>query len=132
LRTLFAFLVAPLAPGLLLALPDFVAGNSEMASWYLEGSALAGYPVALVLGVPAYFLLRWKGWVALRFYFAAGFVMGAGAYFMAFVDGNVLDGSWITEAFAGQVLKLLPVAAFFGMIGTVAFWVIARPDRPWS
>jgi hypothetical protein len=113
-------------------LPGILTGNSGMALWLLEFSALAGYPVALVFGAPTYLLLRWKGWVALRYYSVAGIAMGALAYFMAFAYGNIFDAAWTAAAFAGQTIKFLPAAALCGVIGTVVFWIIARPDRPWS
>src|SRR5262245_17689192 len=59
-RSIIGFIVAPLVPGMLMALPDVLRGD-PMARWYIEFAATAGYPVMLILGVPMYILSkRWK------------------------------------------------------------------------
>jgi hypothetical protein len=84
-RTVLGFLVAPISPGLLaviLAAPFRVAaagfGLRELseAAWIIGLSAVLGYPIAVVFGVPSYVFFRSRGWNGLLVYIAAGAVLG--------------------------------------------------------
>src|SRR5690242_19709560 len=91
LRTVLGFLIAPITPGLLavmLAAPFRVGasgfGLREMseAVWMVGLSAVLGYPVAVVVGVPLYVFFKSRGWNGLLVYVAAGAFLGLVIYVM--------------------------------------------------
>jgi hypothetical protein len=49
-RTLAGFLIAPISPGLLLAIGALFTGKIGEGMWGIGFAALLGYPAALVLG----------------------------------------------------------------------------------
>jgi hypothetical protein len=125
-RTLAAFVISPLIPGLLFALPDLFRGD-PMARWYLEFAAGVGYPVILVLGVPSYFLLKhWKA-SSLGLYVIAGAIWGAGAYVAAFLPGLVSRDAAVSSALNSTSIYLV-LSVICGVFAAIAFWFIARPD----
>ena len=126
-RTTLAFIVAPLVPGLLTALPDLVR-NDPMAWWYLGFAAEAGYPIILVLGVPTYFLLRRWSHSGLGIYLAAGATWGAAAYLGAFLPGLLMGDAGVSQAMASTFIYLV-LSTVCGVVASIAFWFIARPDR---
>jgi len=126
-RTIVAFLVAPLAPGLLTALPDLVRGD-PMAWWYLGFAAKAGYPIILVLGLPTYLLLRRWNRSGLSVYLVAGAIWGAAAYLAAFLPGLLMRDAGVSQAMAATSVYLV-LSTVCGVVAAVVFWLIARPDR---
>jgi uncharacterized membrane protein YcfT len=88
-RTVLAFLIAPITPGLLaaiLAAPFHVGATGfglrelSKAAWIIRLSAMLGYPVAVVFGLPLYVFLRARGWNGLVVYIAAGALLGLVIY----------------------------------------------------
>ena len=75
-RTLAGFIVAPISPALLLEIGSVFFGKFGEGLWGIGFAALVGYPVAIVLEIPIYFFLRWRGWVGFWVYVAAGFSSG--------------------------------------------------------
>jgi hypothetical protein len=63
-RLVLGFLVAPVFPGLLIALLAviFGFGKSDEGIWVIKLSGMLGYPIAIVLGLPLYFFLSSRGW----------------------------------------------------------------------
>lgn len=133
MRTLIGFLVGPIAPGLLLAALALVTGSPLYVDFALGMSAQIGYPVALLFGVPTYFFLRRKGWVAIHSYIIVGAALVAIAMLIPFAEVQITDGRLLTgPQFRNPLLgvpAMLPLAVFFGIIATSVFWLIARPDR---
>jgi hypothetical protein len=129
-RTLAGFIVAPISPALLLAIGSVFFGRFGEGLWGIGFAALVGYPVALILGVPIYLVLRWRGWVGFWVDFAAGILLGALVYLAYIPPVTHLDGSLRIDA--GK-LKTAPLGLLLGMISgivaTICFWLIARPDR---
>jgi hypothetical protein len=84
----------------------------------------------LLLGVPAFYFLRSKGWTAWWIAAVWGGFSGAVAYtlcnlfFFWLLNGERLD---LELRVTFDVFLLFPIAA--GAIVGVAFWFIARPDR---
>jgi hypothetical protein len=140
LRTIFGFIIAPISPGLALAcliiavevvklshIPASDATVWREAISLVELSAMLGYPVATILGVPGYFLLRWRGWNGLPAYLAAGALQGlicvlVWSYFL-------LDGRYIIDWLSFTGWYLLPAGMICGMVAALCFWLIVRPDR---
>lgn len=117
-RQIVAFLLAPLAPGLLAVITSLF-GHPWEGVWMLKLSAMVAYPAALVLGVPAHLLLvrrRWtNGWI----YTLVGLVVGA----------------CVAEAVFGWFAwnpGFMFLGAIFGALIAFTFWAIARPDRSYS
>jgi hypothetical protein len=127
IRIPIALLIAPLIPGILFAIPDLLKGD-PMAGWYIRFSATAGYPVTLVLGVPIYFWSMRKDWTKLPNYLLIGLCLGVAGYFSAFLPGLIMGAPGIGYAMATTLLYL-PVAAACGVVASVSFWLIARPDQ---
>jgi hypothetical protein len=109
-RQVVAFLLAPLAPGLLFLIPSLF-GNPSEGVWALKLSAMVTYPAMVVLGVPVHLLLAKRGWTRGWAYTLAGLVIGA--ILAAIVFGK-------TVAILGAIL---------GAATSLTFWLIARPNN---
>ena len=127
-RVMLAFLLAPPVPGLVIALAGatyFTGAGARVNPSDFFGlaavCALIGYPVAFLLGLPAYHILRALGLDGSLVYAMAGVAFGG----LVFVITPLLPG------FAPVTLDLvlLPIAMVMGLAATLAFWFIARPDR---
>jgi hypothetical protein len=122
-----ALVLAPLIPGILFALPDLLKGD-PMAGWYVRFSATTGYPVTVILGVPIYYWSRRKGWTGPSIYLGIGLFLGMAAYLSAFLPGLIVGAPGIGYAMV-TTLVYLPVAAVCGVVASISFWLIARPDH---
>ena len=139
-RTVLGFLVAPISPGLLaviLAAPFRIGavgfGLRELseAAWIIGLSAVLGYPIAVVLGVPCYVLFRSRGWSGLPVYIAAGAVLGLIIYLIYVLLAEYSsNGLWgLTTKFSNTALVQIPLVIICGAVAALFFWLIARPDR---
>jgi hypothetical protein len=118
LRTALAFLIAPAVPLLALwLLGTLYAGTAWLGelSWGFGVMTIFVYPFVVVLGIPAFFVLRALRWTSLPAYVAAG--AGLGVALTLLVLGGLHDTAW---------LALCSVSA---MVAAACFWLIARPDR---
>ena len=118
-RTLLGFAIAPWLPGTLLALPALANGNPGVFFTIVLVSGFYGYLTLAIVGVPAFILanaLRWKGIVA---YAAIG----------TFLPGAVVM-LLLYRLPQGGPVPLPTIPFLFGTLPAVAFWLIARPDRP--
>jgi hypothetical protein len=115
-------------------------GGSAGLFWCLKLSAIAGYPVAAILGVPLYLLYNRYNKTGLVIYIITGLILGIIPYVAATLPGllavvfggrHVNDMSSILYYSSGMWLYL-PVSALCGALAAVAFWLIARPDRAFS
>jgi hypothetical protein len=134
-RGAVAFFVAPLAVPLLL-LPWLSSGHLA-PGWMLTAiviAALVSYAGTLVLGVPAYFLLRARRLTAAWIAGVAGFVIGA----LMWLVFSVLFPLSLDQGLSGVRFALTDLHTLKGVIwpggvlGAIVgalFWVIARPDR---
>jgi hypothetical protein len=115
---------------LLLAIGSLVTGKIGAGVWGIGFAALLGYPVALVLGVPAYFFFRWLDWVSVWPYVAAGVVLGAVIYLLCLPPVSFSNGAFEIDT---NRFKTAPAWLLLSMIcctvATVCFWLVARPDR---
>jgi len=146
-RVLLAFLLAPGAAALLMAIS--MPGYAGIPSWSERVwrsaelyAALGAYPITLVFGVPAYFMLRRHlsarplpcalvGAVVAVFPWMLIILIGPGAS-EASIDGRatVLNGH--TTAYGWlQNAEFVLMMAFFGAVGGLIFWAVAAAgDRP--
>jgi len=125
IRTIFGFVVAPLVPGMLVALLAVIDGRWPMARWYIEFGALAGYPAMIVVGIPLHIFLVRRGSTGLSLYAASGALMGLLVYLMAFIPALV-TGQFEPILYAMKsTLAFLPISAICGAIAGTAFWLLA-------
>ena len=139
-RAAVGFLIAPLVPGMLLGI---VSVWTVGIWWTLGIAAMAGYPVALVLGVPIYLLFQRRGVTDLFAYSLAGLAMGLVVYLAAVLPAAIFGGldaarlpqgilgglgrDWVYEI--GVTLPIAPLSAMCGAIAAMVFWCISRPDK---
>lgn len=139
-RIVAAFLIVPGAAALLMAILmpayDGLADPVERIGRTALGTAVVGaYPTALLLGVPAFFMLRRRFDPTLLNCSLTGAVVAGLPWFIlstlfqpdsASIGGRatVIDGSltaygWLTN------LKFVGLIAAFGAVGGALFWLIA-------
>jgi hypothetical protein len=77
-RVIIGFLVAPIAPSLLIVIPAAILGFGKVSEsvWLVGLSGLLGYPIAIVLGVPLHMLFQRRGWSGPATYCVAGAILG--------------------------------------------------------
>ncbi len=132
-RALVGLAVAPIAPGIFAAVAEsFLPGVGVGASFFIGIAAVAGYPVALLVGLPIHILCERRGWTDLSHYFAFGIVMGIVAYFGAYlhiaVRGLLRGAEGWADGYGDAVFStiiLLPLSAGAGGIAGATFWLIA-------
>jgi hypothetical protein len=129
-RTLIGFTLAPLVPGCAFAIAFVIlhTGTDWSGSFFfLIGlSAVLGYPVAFLIGVPLYILMNHFGWVRPHHYGIAGILLGSIAGMIGVSDKLIyLSLSDMNRYYGHQVL----CASGMGVIAAVVFWMIVRPDR---
>lgn len=127
LRTLLGFIIAPIALGLVIAVFSGLASGSPSFGFVII-SALLGYPIAIVVGVPMYLFLRWRGWNGCWTYIAAGALQGGILYFLLILDPRY-EGLERRISIALQFAPLLMLFIPCSMMATLCFWLIVRPDR---
>jgi len=125
MRAISAFLIAPIAPSLV-----FLFLSPAYGVVALEFSALMGYPIAVVVGLPIFFLSKPRGWTGLRSY----------ALF-ALLCALILVTTWMLLPWLSQGRGLAEILGYEAVWGQMAlatlltffsvgvFWLIARPDR---
>jgi hypothetical protein len=115
-----------LVPVLLLILPAVLQGNSIAFAQFSVYSKVS-YCAALLIAVPAHFLLRRRNLTLLSLYVAVGGAMGLAIFLFHFLLGAPSQNPGLGPV-AGTLLSL-PVDVIGGVITLVCFWLIARPDR---
>lgn len=123
MRILFAFLIAPLFPGLVLLIASKMT-EATGGGWIFSFSTLVAYSLAVVLGVPIYFFLKQQNFTGLASYFIAGAIISMVpiGYFVVFPA--IKSGFVFSWAYLMQILVILLAS----ISATSMFWVIARPD----
>jgi hypothetical protein len=119
MRVTGAFVAAVLAIGVVAAL--MVLPFGPRASW-LTGKIATEIAsvVALVLGIPAHGMLLLTNRTSCRSYLGAGVVLsGVVTLLLAWLGFNQLSG----------LISIAGFAVVFGLIGSLTFWLVARPDQ---
>ena len=126
-RTVLAFLIAPISLGLVLLL---VWSPGSLGILSLGMSALIGYPLALVVGMPAYFVMRRMGANGLISYCFMALIFAAILIFALIVYPVYVenDGDLSTLLLQARISQIafLTFSSFFTLL---IFWLIARPDK---
>lgn len=121
-RFVFALLLAPLMPGLLM-LALSLLGNPSEGVWALKLIAMIAYPAMIVVGLPLHVFFQWKGWTSVWPYLLSGTIAGAGvAYFVFPALRWAASGPATVSSIA-----IAAICAFFGAITAATFWMIVRP-----
>ncbi|TAJ96356.1 MAG: hypothetical protein EPO10_12665 [Reyranella sp.] len=129
-RTVAGFVVAPMMPALVLAGVVLAAGGDSQTLGYAAFAGYISYPFTLLVGLPAFLLMRRKRWDGLRAYALAGLALGltfvvlfAG---LAGFDGDAADPAWLN--LLANLAFMLPFVLACAVVSSVVFWLIARPD----
>ena len=128
LRALIGFLVAPGAPALLLYLAGLFFVADWEAAWGPKILAMFAYLVALIIGVPVYFLLQRKGINSFTAYLIMGALIGLVFYVLFFGIWALI--SW--QSYPEHALMLLKnsvrsgvIAVVYAAVASVVFGLIA-------
>jgi amino acid transporter len=120
MRTFGAFVAAVLAIGIgaaILVLPFEPRGAWLAGKLAAEVAAV----VALALGIPAHVILRLINKTSWRNYLAAGGVLsGVVTFLLVWLGFNEFPGA----------ISIAGITLLFGIVGSLTFWLVARPDRP--
>lgn len=126
MRTLVAFLIAPLFPGAILLLFVLINGEENAGVWFFGVSAFVAYSVAIVFGVPTYMWLRKCNNNDLWEYLICGSLLSI-VPIVRFISLPRSFSDMDLEFFIHNVgLALLII--FLSMGTAFIFWIIARPD----
>jgi hypothetical protein len=123
-RGIAGLLVSPLVPALLFFLIGSVVGGTFAFEFFILVAATAGYPVAILIGVPIHLLLARRRITTPILYFVLGLALGTVGYFAFFIPDLITHGGAAVGAMS-SALDLIPASAVCGGIAGVAFWVIA-------
>ncbi|MBS0520317.1 MAG: hypothetical protein JSR90_16595 [Proteobacteria bacterium] len=123
LRAIAGFAIAPLAPALLLAIVLLAIGGEHATETlqYTPYAAFVSYPIALLFGAPAFFVMRRRHWNGWRAYLVAGVLLGLLFFLLSLVS---MEGGLVEH-----ILATLPFALTGAVAASLVFWAIARPDR---
>jgi hypothetical protein len=128
MRSMIGFLIAPLVvPGIY---ATCVLHDILVHAWAPIGIlvlivtvvALITYGGVILLGIPAYVLLRSFGLTAFWIAPVTGFIVGAITDWMAIVF-------FLPPAFADHLLREMALGSLYGAVVGTFLWLIARPDR---
>jgi hypothetical protein len=130
LRIGLGFVLAPLTPIAALLAISIGGGGIE---WHQSLLLIvigvpAVYVPALVLGVPMFLIMRWRGWNGMLAYVWAGALI---AMIIWLVSGLLVPAKphGVAASLLLQARGFLPVLLACAMAVSSAFWGIARPDR---
>jgi hypothetical protein len=136
IRVPVGFLVAPMAPALLLVGSGALFGEPAQWTKAITVAALLGYPLVLLLGIPVYIVLTAKGWNGFSIYAVAGALFGAAVYLLYFPPSDyvsavrkLFEQSLGISAESLTELGKISLSMMFGMIATVSFWLVTQPPR---
>jgi len=128
LRGLIGFLIAPGVPALFLYLAGLFFVADWEAAWGPKILAMFAYLVALIIGVPVYFLLQRKGINSFMAYLILGALIGLAFYVLFFGIWALI--SW--QSYPEHAILLLKnsirsgvIAVVYAAVSSVLFWLIA-------
>ena len=121
------FLLAPVAPGVLVLGLAILQGRLFDGVWWLAILLPISYIASALIGLPVHALLVRANLRSLGYYVIAGLVASLAPIFFLFVY------PWIGRAPSSQPLStmypIMGVMALTGVLVAATFWLIARPDR---
>lgn len=143
-RIILAFLIAPLAPSALAATLTLFDGhpNGGYRQWFAL-FAFAAFPTALLLGAPAYFLLRNRLKPRLVYIVLTGGLIAVAPWMLLVIFGPAPEfassGQRVTVEHGARTLwgwleALGSISGIFalGLIGGFTFWLVALGLPGWK
>lgn len=142
-RIILAFLIAPLVPSAAAATVTLVDGlpNGGYLQWLVLVALIGGYPAALILGLPAFFILRSRLRPRFMYVTFAGGLVAAAPWLLLVLFGPNPDmatsGEHVTVVSGAKTLwgwlegmRMIGGAFLLGLMGGAAFWFISmwRPS----
>lgn len=129
-RTVAGFLVAPMMPAVILAGVVLAAGGNAQTLGYAAFASYIAYPFALLVGLPAFLVMRRKGWDGWRAYAVAGVALGL-VFLVLFAglagfEGDAANPAWLN--LLANLAFLLPFVLVSALSSAMIFWWVARPD----
>lgn len=134
MRVLLALIAAPLVSTVIYTLIAFGTALFFPFVFFVAGTAFA---LTLLVFVPVYLVLLWKGWISFPVIVAAAFFVTLSVFLTAFVGMDqgfttmqaagkelVVDGQ-MTPAGYANALKNAVMVAILGAVGGAVFWLIA-------
>lgn len=113
-RTVTAFVVAPVVASVVALIVAFAVYREFLTALiFASVTGTFGYLAAVVLGIPVYWLLRWRG-------LTSSWITAASGALIAMATGYAMWGAF---------MLLFGITGALGTIAGLTFWSIARPDR---
>ena len=138
-RLLCAIVVSPIVPGVAIWILNTATGGSSSDYAWIWLSAVIGYPILILLGLPLFYVCLKRNWLTLWHFLAFGGALGCLGFLTPVIVGvvvalleNVPVGVVVADSVESfgisKFIVYLPVCAASGMVAAVCFWVIARPS----
>ena len=129
-RVLAGLLIAPALPALLMYLGQAIVGGLgtyQMALFIL----MFGYPLSLIVGLPAYLVLRWKRVHRAQPFVYVGAAIGLIGYglFFALTASNPVYTNDIRLALLKNTYAIGVLGLGCGAISGLVFWYVAMKSR---
>ena len=128
-RVVIAFVIAPVSFGILVAGLSLAFSSAREGLWVLKFSALVGYPIAIFVGLPAYWLLTKRGLCGIGTYSFVALVFSALLISYFIIWSALSEGVGIGELFLPSRIGQMAIVAFACFSTVFIFWAIARPDK---
>lgn len=123
------FIIAPISPGIMVvvAVEGLHSANTGTI-WFLGLIAVLGYPIAFVLGVPFYLMLRRYGRVRFAECLIGGGALGA-TDCLIFMLAELSYPDRSPQLLETVGLHFLPMGVLSGIVAGATFWLVAKPER---
>lgn len=127
-KLFIGILLAPLSFAMLLLLASFVLGAAGPIGFVF--TLLIGYPLAIVVGLPVYFLMRKLKANGIVSYTVAAVLFGT-LLISAFIlyPVHYENGGNLDQLFLPDRLKQAAFLMFGSFLTVFTFWLIVRPDK---
>jgi len=129
LRTLLAFLIAPISFGLVLLVISLLSSSMGIGIWALGFVAMIAYPLALVVGIPLFVVFRGRRLTGVATYSVVALIFSALLVSYFVIWPVVSQGEGVEAIFLPARLAQIAVMIFASFFTVFVFWLIARPDK---
>lgn len=122
-----AFLVAPAVPAILILAAAIVQGGLAEGIWWMTIILPISYVTCAVVGLPIHLILTRTGYTSLLLYVISGLVATLVPIYFLFIYSDESPTPW--SGLLPVHFEIMGFMAFCGILTSVLFWLIARPDR---